>query len=311
MAGRVKLTVKQQIEHMKSKGITFDIVSEEEAEQYLENNNYYFKIKAYAKMFEKYQFGEKKGQYVNLDFAYLKELAILDMHLRHFIIKTSVDLEHIIKVKFLSDFNKSDSDGYEIVEEYFTAFPDVKNKILLKKETSYCADLIDKLESEEYALWNVIELLSFGDFINLYKMFYDKFPEAQSGISFTYPMRSIKSLRNAAAHNNCILNQLTRSKDDELHSNKKVQSFVSKNKLIGKTLRINCMGMQAVHDFVTLLYVLDKAVESEGMRKKIVEELNWLINERMVKHADYFQKNNSLMTVYGFIKKMIDNYFAA
>ena len=33
---------------MKSKGITFDIVSEEEAEQYLENNNYYFKIKAYA-----------------------------------------------------------------------------------------------------------------------------------------------------------------------------------------------------------------------------------------------------------------------
>ena len=31
----------------------------------------------------------------------------------------------------------------------------------------------------------------------------------------------------------------------------------------------------------------------------------------MLKHAEYFQKNNSLMTVYGFIKKMIDNYFAA
>lgn len=33
---------------------------------------------------------------IYLEFAYLKELAILDMHLRHFILKTSVDLEHTI-----------------------------------------------------------------------------------------------------------------------------------------------------------------------------------------------------------------------
>jgi len=166
MTRKVKLTIKQQIAHMKSKGITFDIISEEEAEAYLEKNNYYFKIKAYAKMFEKYQNGPKQGQYINLDFAYLKELAILDMHLRHFIIKTSVDLEHTIKVKFLSDFNSSESDGYEIVEKYFDMYPDVKTKILQKKQTSYCADLINKLESEEYALWNIVEILSFGDFIN-------------------------------------------------------------------------------------------------------------------------------------------------
>lgn len=309
MPAKVKLTVKEQIQHMKSKGITFNIVSEDDAEKYLEHNNYYFKIKAYAKMFEKYQFGEKKGQYINLDFAYLKELAILDMHLRHFIIKTSVDLEHTIKVKFLSDFNNSESDGYEIVQKYFECYPDVKDKILQKKKTSYCADLIDKLESEQYALWNVVELLSFGDFINLYDLFYQEYPNAQTGIAFTYPMRSIKNLRNAAAHNNCILNQLTKSKSDELHANKKVSSFVSQNKLIGKTLRINCMSMQAVHDFITLLYVVHKAIESDGVKQKIIEELNWLFNERMIRNKNYFEKNNALITIYGFVKKMIDNYF--
>ena len=58
------------------------------------------------------------------------------MHLRHFILKTSVDVEHTIKVKFLTDFNKSTSDGYEIIDKFFTYYPDVKNKILEKRKTS-------------------------------------------------------------------------------------------------------------------------------------------------------------------------------
>lgn len=306
---RKKLTVKEQIEHMKSKGIQFNIIKEDEAEEYLKENTYYFKLKSYAKMFEKYKNGEKAGQYVNVEFAYLKELAILDMHLRHFILKTSVDLEHTIKVKFLVDFNKSSSNGYEIINKFFTYYPDVKSKILEKKKTSYCADLIDKLESEGYAIWNVVELLSFGDFINLYELFYQEYPEVKTEILYTYPMRSIKSLRNAAAHNNCILNQLTKIRSRDLHVNKKVVSFVSQNNLIGRTQRINCMEMQAVHDFVTLLYVIYKAVNSEGVKNKIVEELHWIIYERFPRHKEYFKKNNSLMTVYDFIKKMIDNYF--
>ena len=78
-------------------------------------------------MFEKYKGSQKAGQYVNLEFAYLKELAILDMHLRHFILKASVDLEHTIEVKFLTDFNNGTSDGYEIIDKFFMQYPDVKN----------------------------------------------------------------------------------------------------------------------------------------------------------------------------------------
>jgi len=37
---KVKLSPKEQIEHMKSKGITFSIVSEDEAHSFLMDNNY-------------------------------------------------------------------------------------------------------------------------------------------------------------------------------------------------------------------------------------------------------------------------------
>ena len=94
-----------------------------------------------------------------------------------------------------------------------------------------------------------------------------------------------------------------------MHINNKVISFVSQNSKIGKTQRRNCMNMQAVHDFVTSPYVIYKAVKSDGVKNKMIEELHWLVYERFPKHEEYFQKNNSLKTVYDFIKKMIDNYF--
>lgn len=50
-----KLSIDEQIDYMKNKsGIKFNIVSEQEAKEFLKNNNYYFKIKSYAKNYEKY-----------------------------------------------------------------------------------------------------------------------------------------------------------------------------------------------------------------------------------------------------------------
>lgn len=47
-----KLSVPQQIEHMKAQGIRFSVMTEEDAAKYLEINTYYFKIKVYAKLYE-------------------------------------------------------------------------------------------------------------------------------------------------------------------------------------------------------------------------------------------------------------------
>ncbi len=45
------LTVEQQIAHMKSKGITFDLVSEEDAVAHLRTKCQFFRIYAYRKLF--------------------------------------------------------------------------------------------------------------------------------------------------------------------------------------------------------------------------------------------------------------------
>ena len=69
-----KMTIPQQIENMKKKGISFEVCSEVEARKFLAEHNYYFKIKAYAHNYDRYMTPEKNGQYINLDFAYLREL---------------------------------------------------------------------------------------------------------------------------------------------------------------------------------------------------------------------------------------------
>lgn len=54
---------------MKLKGITFDIVKEEDAKAFLQNNNYYMKLASYRANYEK---RKSDGKYINLDFAYLQ-----------------------------------------------------------------------------------------------------------------------------------------------------------------------------------------------------------------------------------------------
>ncbi len=56
-----KLSTQEQIEHMSTKGITFNLASKNDALSFLEESNYYFRIKSYAKNYQKYNKTEKKG----------------------------------------------------------------------------------------------------------------------------------------------------------------------------------------------------------------------------------------------------------
>ena len=119
-----KLTIDEQIEDLKKKGVTFEIMSEEEAKKFLRYNNYYFKLKSYAK---NYPINPKNGKYVNLEFAYLVELSKLDMYLRKIILGMCLDVEHILKTRMLYDLSRNEKeDGYNIVKKYLWAYPNTK-----------------------------------------------------------------------------------------------------------------------------------------------------------------------------------------
>ena len=86
-----KLSLDEQIEHLKDKGILFNIMDESDAKKYLEQNNNYFKLTAYRKNYNKHPDGKNKGKYINLEFAYLVDMAIIDMRLRYQIVHMALD----------------------------------------------------------------------------------------------------------------------------------------------------------------------------------------------------------------------------
>ncbi|WRK56133.1 Abi family protein [Coprobacillaceae bacterium CR2/5/TPMF4] len=71
---------------------------------------------------------------MHLDFEYLVELSKLDMYLREYIIKLSLDTEHFLKVKLINDLTNNDKeDGYNIISQFFQKYPYIKRNIDFKR----------------------------------------------------------------------------------------------------------------------------------------------------------------------------------
>lgn len=304
-----KLSIPEQIQDMQDKGITFYITDEKEACNFLKYNNYYFKLKSYGKNYEKYLTTAKKGQYINLDFAYLQELSTLDMYLRKAILSMALDIEHALKIQLLYDLSQNNSEnGYDIVKQYLDADYMRIKSLHDKIGKSAASDLIEKKQHQDdnYALWEIVEVMSFGEFIDLYQLYYSTYPSKNNDYS-SY-LWSIKFLRNAAAHNNCLLNSLKAPYHVKIHKTKEIQFEISKIKTISPNTKEKWMTNPVIHDFVILVFVFLKLTKSTGIKQSGIEHLHWLFNERMPKHKEYFSKNATITESYHFTSKIV-NYF--
>lgn len=115
---RKKLPIHLQIEDMKRKGITFTITSEFKAREFLHDSNFYFKLKAFEKNYEKLPKDNPKlieagtaGQYSGLEFAYLQELSTLDMYFREKVLNMCLSVEHFIRVHLMRDISENGGRG--------------------------------------------------------------------------------------------------------------------------------------------------------------------------------------------------------
>ena len=113
-------------------------------------------------------------------------------------------------------------------------------------------------------------------------------------------------MRNAAAHNNCLINSLTKPYSAKIKANEKLTRFVSKIPGIGKRDLRNKMSNPVIHDFVLLLYIFSQTVENEEAKLKTYTKLNWLFTERILKNKEFFSKNQNITSVYDFVKKVVD-----
>lgn len=297
---KILKTSAELISHMKTKGIKFDIVSEENAEKFLQNNNYYMKLASYRENYDKIVTGTRCGEYINLDFAYLQELSTIDMHLRYLILQMCLDIEHALKIVLLRDIeNNIEEDGYDIIRRFITIYERSCRNIQNHKSSEYCRSLIEKYYPY-FPAWVFVELISFGDLVKLYEYYNECYPGRLKDGELLY---SIRDLRNACAHSNCLINKLQKGINKP---SVKIIKFVAPIDGIGASMRKSKLSNKFLYDFTTLLFVYNEFINSDVVKEKRFAQLQEFMNGRVIKNKHFFEKNECIKTAYDYTKKIVD-----
>lgn len=315
-----KKSSKELVSKMIEKGIDISPYSIEEVESYLLNSNNFFRVCSYRKNYQKYLNGVNKGKYINLSFDRLKALAIFDMKFRKSILGICLDVEHSLKLYILKDFENSSDDGYLIIQDFFRTqngdkavknivqksnkiyVSDLANKYIYPKETEhiYCtSDPENKEVNVDLPIWAMLELITFGDLLNFYYFYFNRMhkkPPIPNGV-----LHKVKNIRNACAHNNCVLNQLY---DDSANIPSVIGEFakqlgLSKNS-INKKLKCN-----AICEMMCTFCCLDK-LASLPIRKHDYESFSSEIDSFFDKYYHLFEKDLLVKSYLDFIKQTVD-----
>ena len=318
------LSVDELIQHMKEKGILFKEMDENDAKQYLHKNNNYIKLTSYRKNYTKYTTGTHKDKYEHLDFAYLVELARIDVQLRHTILSMCLDIEHFLKVMLIRAIEQdATEDGYSIVLEYIfdsnnTIFSDradkasqransIAKKVNSNNKNPYCGGLIAKY-NDEMPVWAFIEIISFGDLLRFVKYVSDK-------IGWELPvdmmtLDRVRQIRNAAAHNNCIINDLNPNYNAKGKPQCSEPGYITQfvaGAGVGQNSRAKKLSNRRFSQIIHLLYAYDKVVASDNSRKLRLQELSDLVKKRMLEKKDYFTSNQLLVSTYEVFAKVVSS----
>lgn len=309
-----------------SKGVTFRIIDEKNAVSYIKDVNNYLRTASYRKNYVKHTLGENKGKYIDLDFAYLTELSTIDMHLRNILFKMCVDVEHAIKTQLIAAVeNNSDEDGYSFVKDFFDEYSGIYHSIEEKADSIFTGQLIEKyfdlcyvFPSEDISkdtimktkilkqncpVWVLVELLSFGDTIKLVNFYNRKYPDCKVNIPHNSILQPIKNLRNACAHNNCLLNNLNVGTTKPNHH---ISTYIASIKTIGKEERVKKLSCRPLFEIVCLLKTYSEIV-SPKVKMYGLKALKDFADNRMFIHKSYYANNQVINTAFDFFKKVLDN----
>ena len=318
---RPMMKISEMVEYLKLKNIKFEKISEEEAEIYLRENNNYYNVTSYKHNFERYYVdGQFINKYIDLDFAYLKDLSIIDMRTRLVLFKMIIDIEHYLKIKILNIIESlGDEDGYKIVNLYLDKdFTDEKfpkklhNSIFKKVGSEYYQKIFSKYDLdkdkklENIPIWEFLEIITFGELVNFYEFFSNEY-NLKNEIKNVYILREIVKLRNAVAHNSCVLSDLDK-KDNVYTPDFKIIRFLNECG-IGKNTRNNKLSNSRIRQITYTLYMFNEVVTSKGVKENVKDDINNLFYERIISHKEYYNNNELLKSIYLYFDKIIQKNY--
>jgi len=227
-----------------------------------------------------------------------------------------LDVEHFSKVRLMKALEESDGNGYDIVESFKSELKSKKQLKFLEdemdrnKKNPYCGDLLKK-HIGNFPIWAFIEIIPFGRYIHFY-LYCAKHLSSEPNnkmVDEYYLLLKIKELRNAAAHSNCILNDLHPRHTDKDNTPYAVSRALSKiDKVITKDIRKRKMSNLRIQQIVTLMYAHKLLVTSKGVQENQSIVLNELAI-RMIRNRNYYTNNEMILTTFDFLETIIDTWF--
>lgn len=316
---RPMMKISDMVSYLKNKNIKFEYCSEEAAESYLRENNNYFNITSYKNNFVRYQCGELEGKYIDLDFAYLKDLSIIDYRARLVLFKMIIDIEHYLKIRILNTIEEiSEEDGYKIVNLYLEKdFNDkerpkkVHESIRKKVSNDYYQKIFSKYDLdkdtkiENIPIWEFLEIITFGELINFFE-FFTKFYNLDDN-KYIFILREVNKLRNAVAHNSCVLCEL--DKKDNIHRIDTLVIGYLKDCGIGKENRNTKLSNSRIRQITYTLYMFNIIVSSDGVKNNVKHDITKLFYGRIILNEKYYNNNGLLKSIYNYFDKIIEKNY--
>lgn len=309
------LTIEEQIEHLKEKGLIIN--NEKRAKKYLEDIGYYKLINGYKSHFivkiKDPVSGELTKKYIENttieEFYYIYEF---DQKLRALILKNSSEIEVMVKSR-ISDLI---SQKYGIKESDYlqasnfkpdkpsdiqkkTTFIDIQKEIsstINKQKTKHNSIMWYAQNYGFFPFWVISNILTFGTISLLYSKMLQ--PD-QNCISKTFNLKpkTFESLlmvlhlfRNACAHNEVIYNYRTNNYHlsqkylENIYNSYNIPIDESTGRFIYGTNDIFC------------IVIIFKLLLSKSQFNEFVQQFNSFLN-RLKKHIDIFKYNEILKTM--------------
>lgn len=306
----IKKTIDEQVSYLIAQGIS--VPDRSYAENYLSDHLNFYRLCSYQKLL-KYDNTEKfiKG----ISFSHLVELSKLDLAFRRVVLPMTIDIEFASKLELNRDCSSNPADdGYSFPTSYIAS-----NKTLDKKFQEKISSSTDEYAKEiltnhypDLAVWHLMEMMTFGEFILFWKQYYTAFPNPKINLTWRNNLFFVtKKLRNACAHNNFMLPSLKKkpSQINKQFMSKIASLFKSKGQQITEAEKKAIKASMLLSDFLMMLMLFDEVVKSKSLRTRASSELHVLFDGRIPQHKDFFTSSNELISFYLIAKKMVDFVF--
>lgn len=182
------------------------------------------------------------------------------------------------------------------------------NSLRFLSDSCYSRGLASKYgDPTAMAAWNYVEMASFGDLIAFYKYYFLDYHKNMDGWSVPQEAKATKkllfptkTLRNAAAHNDCILNSLKQPLKKPVGDISK--ALIEKYGMEREPTR-STRAVPFIHDLSALLITYDIIVPTSGARDDCAHDLMRL-SDRFSRHSEYFLKQGDLSQALLFVRRL-------